>query len=188
MFKATKLLIASLGSIVFMVISALSYATPISYIYSGPVDLNEKINHGNGYTISADLSSGISYDPAADTLGELGLILHFGGVGNSWNNREFQISLGGGAVILTRATASEVSLKIDLSTYDIQELLTPEGLMHIVLRANDGNPYLMGYTLNISGERLIQPELEAHDIPTPSTLALMGLGLVGSVFLRRRKS
>lgn len=199
MLKIFRSSITALGAAILMAASTLAQATPISYSHSAS-GLYHSINHGQGYTLSFNLSdvntlfsgtTGSSYNAATDTLLSVDLTLHFSGPGNSWNNRGFKISFGTAPQPLTSTTAATVSLTgIDLSSYDIQSLVDSEGLFRIGLLADNGNPHLTGYTLTLSGERQAAPPLQqqAHPVPAPSTLALLSLGLLGTTLLGRRRS
>lgn len=199
----TKSLKSFFAGIALIAMNAVVQAGPISYTYeSGNVNkvLSSALGLGilpsSKHLLQYDLFSGswsnegtpTSYDPTTDTLSNLELTLNFKGstlierVLNTWKDLSFQVSFGDLAPAQSSSTAATVTLAgIDLTGYDLNNF-TSDILLTLT------NPLskveLVSYTLNFSGIRAAQ---EAVAVPSPSTLALLSLGLVGAGFFSRRR-
>lgn len=182
--------------------SAAVQAAPISYTYeSGKInkELITILGWGilpNQTTLGYDLTSGswsnegtpTSYDPAIDTLTSLNLTLNFSGpdlwskLFRTWEGLSIETSIGDSFLVQSSSTAATVTFSgIDLAGYDLSEF----GNDIMLTLTEAGRTVLTGYTLSFSGTRDLA---QAVPVPTPSSLALLSVGLLSAGWFSRRRN
>lgn len=190
----------------FIAVSSMAQAAPISYTYTHAINPSHKLEtslewalwkgfyvKSDTYQLGYDLFSGswsnegspTSYDPTVDSLTDLSITLNFAApdwgsaIFKLWEGLSFSTSFGD-ANIQTAETEAEISLSnIDLSSFDLNEL-TPDIQLTLT---GWGSVLLTGYTLNFTGNRA-----DAVAVPTPSSLALLSVGLLGAGWFSRRRT
>ena len=173
-------------------------AAPISYTYESSTDF-EQVTLGSlfgwgwlgnlSHTFQPDFShsnwisggEATSYDPEIDTLASLDVTLHF----EDDTNLPIELTFAG-----LRKTASSAA-SVVLTGFDINGFSLAQLEQDLVLKLKTTNTWmqyttLTGYALTVSGTRELAQQ--AVPVPTPSTLALLSVGLLGAGWFSRRRN
>ena len=185
------------AGITFIAMSAAVQAAPISYTYSSsaPIDKTLQATWGffstipDTYQLGYDLSSGSwsteGYDPSTDTLSNLDITLRFSYAvfAPLWSLTTSFGDLAHTASSIWTNTTTFSLTNIDLDAFEGYNLGSDIELAfnNTLLSAT-----LTGYTLTFSGTRELAQQ--AVPVPTPSTLALLSVGLLGAGWFSRRRN
>jgi hypothetical protein len=177
-FLAGALLAASLGA---------AQALPITDTYTpaAPATLRTSVP----YTYTHNLLVH-GFDPLLDTLSSVTLTLDIAGPSGQSLNVIFDASPAFGGTLGTFLTAQPFAVQL--------EYLQSDGLLDVSLtKAGGGGStftffgstlFALGTTVTVDDDTESDPTNQIASVPEPGTLALLGLGLLGGLFVGRRES
>jgi len=174
-----------LAGVFALALGANAFAVPLWTDTYDPVDI--KLTAPASVTYQHDITDGANgYRPGYDTITGATLsiwlyddcaLLIFCDSGNEYVKFTFDGNLWSN-------TASEVAgpLSADAFRFDVAKWLS-DGVLTFVIQATQGDLYFAGSTLEVDGRR----GGATTSVPEPSTLGLLGLGLLGLGFATTRR-
>lgn len=166
-----------------LMLASVGHATPVTY--TGKHEVGAPLRGLNPKELTL-----FEFDPAIDTLSDLSVTLNFTGTGNGWKGKDISLWLGN-----QRIGAGQTSGSVTINLAATPLISEADHTLKLKWNNGLGNISFTSYDISFTampGLQAAAPPVtarpgETQAVPAPSTLALLSLGLLGTVFLGRRR-